>query len=137
MEKVVRLGITMGETVRPMTQQELDAEHEKREKAVDMAMEKAIQFEEQKGEAKRVVMVDEEVEDNVEEVNKAHGIEAFAAGKYVQAGDLCVSLLAYAYAFQMNTIIGRECWTGEHRYFGKPLTQMKRRRALLHFYDHP
>ena len=29
---------------RPMTQQELDAEHEKREKAVDMAMEKAILF---------------------------------------------------------------------------------------------
>ena len=31
---------------------ELDADHEKREKAVDMMMEKAIQFEE-KGEAKR------------------------------------------------------------------------------------
>jgi hypothetical protein len=37
---------------RPMTQQELDVYHEKREKAVDMAMEKAIRFEE-KGEAKR------------------------------------------------------------------------------------
>ena len=44
MEKVVRHGITTGENVRPMTQQELDAEHEKREKAVDMAMEKAILF---------------------------------------------------------------------------------------------
>jgi hypothetical protein len=30
------------------------------------------------------------------------------------AGDLCVSRLVYAYAFQMNTIIGRECWTREH-----------------------
>jgi hypothetical protein len=30
-------------------------------------------------------MVDEEVEDDVKEVNKAHGIEAFAAGEYVQA----------------------------------------------------
>ena len=38
---------------RPMTQQELDADHEKREKAVDMAKEKAIRFYEQKGEAKR------------------------------------------------------------------------------------
>jgi hypothetical protein len=37
---------------RPMTQRELDADHEKREKAVDMVMEKANQFEE-KGEAKR------------------------------------------------------------------------------------
>jgi hypothetical protein len=84
--KVVRHSITTGENARPMTQQELDAEHEKREKAVDMmAMEKAILFEEQKGEAKRVVMVDEEVEDDVKEVNKAHGIEAFAAGEYVQA----------------------------------------------------
>jgi hypothetical protein len=35
-----------------MTQRELDADHEKREKAVDMVMEKAIRFEE-KGEAKR------------------------------------------------------------------------------------
>jgi hypothetical protein len=42
----------MGENARPMTQRELDVEHEKREKAVDMAMEKAIRFEE-KGEAKR------------------------------------------------------------------------------------
>jgi hypothetical protein len=40
--KVVRHGITTGENARPMTQRELDAEHEKREKAVDMAMEKAI-----------------------------------------------------------------------------------------------
>ena len=44
MEKVVWHGIAMGENVRPMTQQELDADHEKREKAVDMAMEKAILF---------------------------------------------------------------------------------------------
>ena len=44
----------MGENARPMTQQELDAEHERREKPVDMAIEnKAIQFEEQKQEAKR------------------------------------------------------------------------------------
>ena len=51
-EKVVCHGAMMGENTRPMTQQELDAEHEKREKAVDMVMEKAIRFEE-KGEAKR------------------------------------------------------------------------------------
>ena len=41
-EKVVRHSITTGENTRPMTQQELNADHEKREKAVDMAMEKAI-----------------------------------------------------------------------------------------------
>jgi hypothetical protein len=29
----------MGENARPMTQRELNADHEKREKAVDMAME--------------------------------------------------------------------------------------------------
>lgn len=101
-EKVVRHGATTGESARPMTQRELDAEREKREKAVDMAMEKAIRFEE-KGEAKRVVMVEEEVGDDVEEVytsmskseidailheckvNKARGNEAFAAGEYAQA----------------------------------------------------
>jgi hypothetical protein len=36
-----------------MTQRELDADPAKKEKAVDMAMAKAIRFEEQKGEAKR------------------------------------------------------------------------------------
>ena len=44
MEKVVRHGIMTGENARPMTQQELDADHEKREKAVDMGMEKVILF---------------------------------------------------------------------------------------------
>jgi hypothetical protein len=42
MEKVVRHGLMMGENARPITLRELNAEHEKREKAVDMAMEKAI-----------------------------------------------------------------------------------------------
>jgi hypothetical protein len=36
MEKVVRHSITTEENARPMTQRELNAEHEKREKAVDM-----------------------------------------------------------------------------------------------------
>ena len=45
MEKFVQHGITMGDNVRPMTQQELlDADHEKRGKAVDMTMEKMILF---------------------------------------------------------------------------------------------
>ena len=102
-EKVVRHGATTGANARPMTQRELDEEREKREKAVDMAMEKAIRFEE-KGEAKRVVtMKKEEVDNDVEEVytsmskseieailhecevNKARGNEAFAAGEYAQA----------------------------------------------------
>ena len=33
-------------------------------------------------------MLDEEVEDDVEEVNKAHDIEAFAPGEYVQAASI-------------------------------------------------
>jgi hypothetical protein len=74
-----------------------------------MAMEKVIRFEE-KGEAKRVVTVDEEVEDNIVkiftsmskseieailhecEVNKAHDNEAFAAFKCAQA------ILLYSFA---------------------------------------
>jgi hypothetical protein len=105
-EKVVRHGATTGTNARPMTQRELDAERTKREKAVDMVMEKAIRFEE-RGEAKRVetqdTAVEEEDDDDVEEiytsmskseiddivaeceVNKARGNEAFGAGEYAQA----------------------------------------------------
>ena len=88
-----------------------------REKAVDTAMEKAILFEEQKGEAKRVVMVDEEVEDDVKEVNKAHGIEAFAAGEYVQALLLRICPIADGWREQfelgpypcLNTVADMSC----------------------------
>ena len=102
-ERVVRHGGTTGKTARPMTERELAAESVKREMAVDMAMEKAIRFEET-GEAK-LTKTKETVaeEDDVEEIftsmskseiqhivadceaNKARGNEAFAAGEYAQA----------------------------------------------------
>ena len=121
----------MGENARHMTQRELNAmtqqdqdldlnaECEKREKAVDMAMEKAIRFEE-KGEAKRVVTLNEEVEDNVDDIytsmsklemeailhecegSYACGNEAFIAGEYAQA------LLLYSLALDKNALVGKE-----------------------------
>ena len=103
-ERVVRHGGTTGTTQRAMTQRELDAEKETREKAVNMAMEKAIRFE-AKGEAKKAQPVHtvEQDEEEVEEVYtsmskseikeviaeceaiKVRGNEAFAAGEYAQA----------------------------------------------------
>jgi len=106
-EKVVRSGGTTGKTQRPMTERELEEERVKREKAVDMAMDKAIKFVE-KGEAKMVEpkeektnkqteedgAVVEEIYTNQDEIdnilqeceeNKARGNEAFGNGEYAQA----------------------------------------------------
>jgi tetratricopeptide (TPR) repeat protein len=101
-ERVVRHGGSTGKSARAMTQRELDAEKEKREKAVDMAMEKAIRFEE-KGEARKAESTKVEEEEEIEEVFtsmskseikevvaeceaiKVRGNEAFAAGEYAQA----------------------------------------------------
>jgi tetratricopeptide (TPR) repeat protein len=112
-EAVVRAGATTGENVRAMTQRELEAERENREKAAKYAVgmaENMIKFKEKgkevtKGEPAVVADVKkvEEVEEEIEEIyasmskeeidsvvkecdkNKQRGNEAFGAGEYAQA----------------------------------------------------
>ena len=104
-EKVVRVGSTTGKNVRAMTQREMDAEQERREKAAAMAIQKAeemLKIKDKNGnlvEKKEVATVDENDSDDVEEVlskdvqdvvnecmhNKARGNEAFGTGEYGQA----------------------------------------------------
>ena len=104
-EQVVRQSSTSTHG-RAMTPREMQQEEERRAKAVDMVMEKAIRFEE-KGQAKKVdtttLKQQEEEEEVVEEVYtsmtkseikeivsecegiKVRGNQAFAAGEYAQA----------------------------------------------------
>lgn len=107
-EKVIRAGSTTGRNVRAMTQRELDAEKEMREKAAAMAIEKAeemIKFVEKNPGNKKVEAKvtnkpeDEEIEEvyasmsaeQIKEIvdeceqNKSRGNEAFGAGEYGQA----------------------------------------------------
>ena len=110
-EAVVRAGQTTGENVRAMTQRELDAEKEKREKAATIAVgmaENMIKFKEKgkevtKTEPAAAPVVASEVDEEIEEVygsmskeeidqvvaecekNKSRGNEAFGTGEYAQA----------------------------------------------------
>ena len=101
-EKVVRAGSTTGQNVRAMTQREMDAENERREKAVAMAIDKAeemIRIQDKHGNLVEKIPVAPKADDDIEEVlskevqevvnecmhNKARGNEAFGAGEYGQA----------------------------------------------------
>ena len=101
-EKVVRVGSTTGKNVRAMTQREMDAEQERREKAVAMAVAKAeemLKIKDKDGNLVEKKPVPPKADDGVEEVlskdvqdivnecmhNKARGNEAFGTGEYGQA----------------------------------------------------
>lgn len=101
-EKVIRAGSTTGKNVRAMTQREMDAENERREKAAAMAIQKAeemLKIKDKDGnlvEKKPVApkqddgleeVLSKEVQDIVDECmqNKARGNEAFGTGEYGQA----------------------------------------------------
>lgn len=103
-EKVVRAGSTTGRNVRAMTQREMDAENERREKAAAMAIAKAeemMKIKDKNGNLveKRAVetvtgdddeieeVLSKEVKDVVDECmqNKSRGNEAFGTGEYGQA----------------------------------------------------
>jgi hypothetical protein len=102
-EKVVRQS-SIGTHARAMTQREMQREEERRNKAVDLVMEKAIRFEEtgqaqkedstpQQQEEEQVVeevytsMTKSEIKEIVSECEgiKVRGNQAFAAGEYAQA----------------------------------------------------
>lgn len=101
-EKVVRAGSTTGKNVRAMTQREIDAEQERREKAAAMAIQKAeemFKIQDKDGNLVEKKPVEPKSDDDVEEVlskdvqdivdecmqNKARGNEAFGTGEYGQA----------------------------------------------------
>ena len=103
-EKVIRAGSSTGKNVRAMTQREMDAEQERREKAAAMAIQKAeemLTIKDKNGNLveKKPVEPKATNDDDVEEVlskevqevvdecmqNKARGNEAFGTGEYGQA----------------------------------------------------
>lgn len=144
-ERVVRHGGSTSKSSRAMTQRELDEEKDKRDKAVDMVMEKAIRFEE-KGEAKKVDPVDTK-EEEIEEVYtsmskseikeiisecegiKVRGNEAFAAGEYAQA------VLFYSLALdKADELPDKE--TGATQLFARHIILANRSAAFLKLGEH-
>lgn len=157
-EKVVRSGSSTGKNVRAMTQRELEAEKEKREKAAAMAIEKAeeiIQFKEKnprnsKSEVTKNVVAEKEkeVEEDVQEIyasmttdqikeivdeceqNKTRGNEAFQAGEYGQA------ILLYSLALDKAAELPDAAEKGKKQLFRRDLTLSNRAACFLKLGQH-
>lgn len=153
-EKVVRHGGTTGSNARAMTQRELDEEKVRRDKAVEMAIEKAesmIKITTKDGKEVPVVKktVPDKEEGAMEEVygsmcksdidaivaeceeNKARGNEAFGGGEYAQA------VLLYSLALDKAAELPDSEAKGDKQLFPRHIVLANRSAAFLKLGDHP
>jgi len=151
-EKVIRHGGTTGKNARAMTQRELDEEKSRREKAAQMAIEKAesmIKIMTKDGkevpvvkkEVARAPTNEEEIGTSTEkeeidhivaecEQNKTRGNEAFGVGEYAQA------VLLYSLALDKADELPDKGAKGKEQLFPRHLVLSNRSAAFLKLGDH-